>query len=205
MPDTSAALQLAQALLLPAGGGRLILNEQQGVLLQPSIGLLYSLSALHQDHVTKCHLVVSKMACVGHWPNEHGVLEQHLRCRQSSLVQELQQLPLLSKCCALKGILPIIPVTALSQQFTLLLPIRQPQAAALANGNPSSTSAGVGWFLLVDGALPTACSLVEAAQEPQASFHALGALTVALQRTSTQLRVGSIPPRLLNAYLWKSS
>ena len=167
------------------------------------IGLLYLLSALRQDHVTKCRPVVSKNACVGRGPHEPGVLEQHLRCRGSSLMEELQQLPLLSKCCALKGILPIIPVTALSQQFTLLLPDRQPQAAALANGNPSTTSAGVSWILLVDGALPTACSLVEAAQDPQASFHALGALTVALQRTSTQLRVGTIPPQLLNACLWK--
>ena len=165
------------------------------------IGLLYLLSASHQGRVAKCHPVASKKACAGHWPHEHGVLEHHLRCRGSSLVEELQELPLLSKCCALKGILPIIPVTALSQHFTLLPPDRQPQADGQACGNPSSTSAGVSWFLLVDGALPTACSLVEAAQEPQASFHAPGALTVALQRTSAHLRVGAIPPRPLNACL----
>lgn len=45
------------------------------------------------------------------------------------------------------------------------------------------------WDLLLDGALPAACSLVESPCDPEIKFYALGALTMALQRIHKHLQV----------------
>lgn len=59
-----------------------------------------------------------------------------------------------------------------------------------------SSPSGTAWDLLLDGAIPAACAMVEAAVDDHTKQHALGALTVALQQASARLQVGSPSPAL---------
>ena len=54
------------------------------------------------------------------------------------------------------------------------------------------------WDVLLDGALPAACSLVEGPCNPEMKFYALGALTLALQRIYSRLQVCLIPDQPVN-------
>lgn len=78
----------------------------------------------------------SGIGSAGHASGEGSFLERRLVAGGSSMVQELRKLPALSKCCAVNGILSILPTGALRQQFVLL----NPPGSGLPEGEPLQQS-----------------------------------------------------------------
>ena len=110
-----------------------------------------------------------------------GYFESHLSLHSSTLARELRSLPLLSRCCALSGIMSVMPKEAFSTLFHL-------PAGSFAV-EASMTEEADEWDLLLDGCLPAACRLLEDPCDPDIKFYALGALTLTLQRIYEHLQV----------------
>ena len=117
-------------------------------------------------------------------PASEGFFADHLEASGSSLSGELQQLPLLAKCCALSGILSVISVSALSTDF--IIPMVKPTEALSTDRGGIQ---GKRWDLLLDGALPAACDLVDTPCDPEIKYFALGTLTLVLQATLGRMQV----------------
>ena len=113
-----------------------------------------------------------------------GYIADHLRSCGTSLASALQALPLLARCCTLSGILSVMPVEAFSTAFELSGQSAQESAEASASSERANH-----WNLLIDGALPAACSLVASPCDPEIKFYALGALTVTLQSIYRHMQV----------------
>lgn len=135
------------------------------------------------------------------------LLEELVLHQGSSSICELQNLPAPSKCCMLSGILAIIQPEALRQPVMVcssaqpnMQVMRSSQKAAegveggrLISRDPVASSEGVDSYrrgdLLVDGAIPFACSMVESSTDDECKQHALAALTAALQQASNRIQV----------------
>lgn len=100
-------------------------------------------------------------------------MEAHLHSlpRNTSLDQELHQLPFLPRCCSLNGILCVTPVEAVLVQFRVSNGVL---------GGSDLCGAATCWSLMLDGVLPAVCGLIEAPADLEAHFHCITSLTAAL-------------------------
>lgn len=113
-----------------------------------------------------------------------GDLANHFHSHGTSLPERLRNLPLLPKACALAGILSVLPAEALTTDLLL-----EPASPPALNSTLLADSKECKWDLLVDGALPLACTMVETPCDPEVQFHTLGGLTASLQALLARLQV----------------